>query len=136
MRVNGVRLQPFLQHIKEELLIVLGTSSSEPVLPRPMAKLQHAGASKSVVGITLPAGYSFNLDGTAIYLTMGAFLLTQALGIDLSRTQQLTMLAVMPLKSKGAARVTGSRFMALTATLSTVPRPGRTWSATEAPPWR
>ncbi|MFG2134857.1 C4-dicarboxylate transporter DctA [Streptomyces sp. NPDC048751] len=121
MRVNGLRLLPFLRYIKEELLIVLGTSSSEPVLPRMMAKLQHAGASRPVVGITLPAGYSFNLDGTAIYLTMGSVFLAQALGVDLSLTQQLSMLAVMLLTSKGAAGVTGSGFIALAATLSAVP---------------
>ncbi|CAM5719348.1 C4-dicarboxylate transport protein [Streptomyces alboniger] len=121
MRINGLRLLRFLRYIKEELLIVLGTSSSEPVLPRMMAKLQHAGASKPVVGITLPAGYSFNLDGTAIYLTMGSVFLAQALGIDLSLTQQLSMLAVMLLTSKGAAGVTGSGFIALAATLSAVP---------------
>jgi aerobic C4-dicarboxylate transport protein len=121
MRLNGLRLLPFLRYIKEELLIVLGTSSTEPVLPRMMAKLQHAGASKPVVGITLPAGYSFNLDGTAIYLTMGSVFLAQALGIHLSLTQQLAMLAVMLLTSKGAAGVTGSGFIALAATLSAVP---------------
>ncbi|QIZ01069.1 C4-dicarboxylate transporter DctA [Streptomyces sp. S1D4-11] len=121
MRLNGLRLLPFLRYIKEELLIVLGTSSTEPVLPRMMAKLQHVGASKPVVGITLPAGYSFNLDGTAIYLTMGSVFLAQALGIDLSLTQQLSMLAVMLLTSKGAAGVTGSGFIALAATLSAIP---------------
>ncbi|MFF1967513.1 C4-dicarboxylate transporter DctA [Streptomyces sp. NPDC058232] len=121
MRINGLRLLPLLRYIKEELLIVLGTSSTEPVLPRLMAKLQHVGASKPVVGITLPAGYSFNLDGTAIYLTMGSVFLAQALGIDLSLTQQLSMLAVMLLTSKGAAGVTGSGFIALAATLSAVP---------------
>ena len=121
MRLNGLRLLPFLRYIKEELLIVLGTYSTEPVLPLMMAKLQHLGASKPVVGITLPAGYSFNLDGTAIYLTMGSVFLAQALGIDLSLTQQLAMLAVMLLTSKGAAGVTGSGFLALAATLSAVP---------------
>jgi aerobic C4-dicarboxylate transport protein len=121
MRLNGLRLLPFLRYIKEELLIVLGTSSTEPVLPRMMAKLEHAGAAKPVVGITLPAGYSFNLDGTAIYLTMGGVFLAQALGIELSFTQQLTMLAVMLLTSKGAAGVTGSGFVALAATLSAIP---------------
>ncbi|MFS7875545.1 C4-dicarboxylate transporter DctA [Streptomyces asiaticus] len=121
MRLGGLRLLPFLRYIKEELLIVLGTSSTEPVLPRMMAKLEHAGASKPVVGITLPAGYSFNLDGTAIYLTMGSVFLAQAVGVDLSLTQQLTMLAVMLLTSKGAAGVTGSGFVALAATLSAVP---------------
>jgi aerobic C4-dicarboxylate transport protein len=121
MRLNGLRLLPFLRYIKEELLIVLGTSSTEPVLPRMMAKLRHAGASKPVVGITLPAGYSFNLDGTAIYLTMGSVFLAQALGIHLSFGQQLAMLAVMLLTSKGAAGVTGTGFIALAATLSAVP---------------
>jgi len=86
-----------------------------------MAKLEHAGAAKPVVGITLPAGYSFNLDGTAIYLTMGGVFLAQALGIHLSFAQQLTMLAVMLLTSKGAAGVTGSGFIALAATLSAIP---------------
>ncbi|MER0443314.1 cation:dicarboxylase symporter family transporter [Streptomyces sp. Edi4] len=157
MRVNGLRLLPFLRHIKEEPLIVLGTSSSEPVLPRMMAKLEHVGASKPVVGIAmLPAGYSFNLDGTAIYLTMGSVFLAQALGIDLSLTQQLSMLAIMLLTSKGAAGVTGSGFVALAATLSAVPhvpvaalalifgidrfmseaRAWTTWSATASPLWR
>ncbi|WP_410613078.1 C4-dicarboxylate transporter DctA [Amycolatopsis sp. lyj-109] len=121
MRLNGLRLLPFLRYIKEELLIVLGTSSTEPVLPRMMSKLEHAGAAKPVVGITLPAGYSFNLDGTAIYLTMGGVFLAQALRIELSFTQQLTMLAVMLLTSKGAAGVTGSGFIALAATLSAIP---------------
>ncbi|HET6707773.1 C4-dicarboxylate transporter DctA [Amycolatopsis sp.] len=121
MRLNGLRLLWFLRYIKEELLIVLGTSSTEPVLPRMMAKLEHAGAAKPVVGITLPAGYSFNLDGTAIYLTMGGVFLAQALGIELGFTQQLTMLAVMLLTSKGAAGVTGSGFIALAATLSAIP---------------
>lgn len=121
MRLNGLRILPFLRYIKEELLIVLGTSSTEPVLPRMMAKLEHAGAAKPVVGITLPAGYSFNLDGTAIYLTMGGIFLAQALGIELGFTQQLTMLAVMLLTSKGAAGVTGSGFVALAATLSAIP---------------
>ncbi|WP_326607619.1 C4-dicarboxylate transporter DctA [Streptomyces sp. NBC_01799] len=121
MRLNGLRILPFLRYIKDELLIVLGTSSTEPVLPRMMAKLQHVGASKPVVGITLPAGYSFNLDGTAIYLTMGSVFLAQALGIDLSLTQQLSMLAIMLFTSKGAAGVTGSGFIALAATLSAIP---------------
>jgi aerobic C4-dicarboxylate transport protein len=121
MRLNGLRLLPFLRYIKEELLIVLGTSSTEPVLPRMMSKLEHAGAAKPVVGITLPAGYSFNLDGTAIYLTMGGVFLAQALGIHLGFAQQLTMVAVMLLTSKGAAGVTGSGFIALAATLSAIP---------------
>jgi aerobic C4-dicarboxylate transport protein len=121
MRLNGLRLLPFLHYIKEELLIVLGTSSTEPVLPRMMTKLEHLGAPKSVVGLTLPAGYSFNLDGTAIYLTMGAMFLTQALGVHLSPLQQLAALAVMLLTSKGAAGVAGSGFLALAATLTAIP---------------
>jgi aerobic C4-dicarboxylate transport protein len=86
MRLNGLRLLPFLRYTKEELLIVLGTSSTEPVLPRRMSRLEHAGAAQPGVGITLPAGHSFNLDGTAIYLTMGGVFLAQALGIHLSFT--------------------------------------------------
>lgn len=121
MRLNGLRLLPYIRYIKDELLIVLGTSSSEPVLPRLIGKLGHLGASKPVVGLTVPAGYSFNLEGTAIYLTTGAVFLAQALDIDLSLGQQLTMLAVMLLTSKGAAGVTGSGFVALAASLSAIP---------------
>jgi aerobic C4-dicarboxylate transport protein len=121
MRLNGLRLLPLLRYIREELLIVLGTSSSEPVLPRLMDKMQFLGASKPVVGITLPAGYSFNLDGTALYLTMGSGFLAQALGVDLSWGQWLGLLLVMKVSTKGAAGVTGSGFVALAATLSAVP---------------
>jgi len=121
MRLNGLRLLPLLRYIREELLIVLGTSSSEPVLPRLMDKMQFLGASRPVVGLTLPAGYSFNLDGTALYLTMGAGFLAQALGVDLSWSQWLGLLVVMMVSSKGAAGVTGSGFVALAATLSAVP---------------
>jgi len=121
MRLNGLRLLPLLRYIREELLIVLGTSSSEPVLPRLMDKMQVLGASKPVVGLTLPAGYSFNLDGTALYLTMGSGFLAQALGVDLSWGQWLALLLVMMVSSKGAAGVTGSGFVALAATLSAVP---------------
>jgi aerobic C4-dicarboxylate transport protein len=121
MRLHGLRLLPLLRYIREELLIVLGTSSSEPVLPRLMDKLQALGASKPVVGLTLPAGYSFNLDGTALYLTMGSGFLAQALGVDLSWGQWLGLLLVMMVSSKGAAGVTGSGFVALAATLSAVP---------------
>jgi aerobic C4-dicarboxylate transport protein len=121
MRLNGLRLLPLLRYIREELLIVLGTSSSEPVLPRLMDKMQFLGASKPVVGLTLPAGYSFNLDGTALYLTMGSGFLAQALGVDLSWGQWLGLLLVMMVSSKGAAGVTGSGFVALAATLSAVP---------------
>ena len=121
MRLNGLRLLPLLRYIREELLIVLGTSSSEPVLPRLMDKMQYLGASKPVVGLTLPTGYSFNLDGTALYLTMGAGFLAQALGVDLSWGQWIGLLLVMLVSSKGAAGVTGSGFVALAATLSAVP---------------
>ena len=121
MRLNGLRLLPLLRYIREELLIVLGTSSSEPVLPRLMDKMQALGASKPVVGLTLPAGYSFNLDGTALYLTMGSGFLAQALGVDLSWQQWIGLLLVMLVSSKGAAGVTGSGFVALAATLSAVP---------------
>jgi len=121
MRLNGLRLLPLLRYIREELLIVLGTSSSEPVLPRLMDKMQFLGASKPVVSLTLPAGYSFNLDGTALYLTMGSGFLAQALGVDLSWGQWLGLLLVMMVSSKGAAGVTGSGFVALAATLSAVP---------------
>lgn len=121
MRLNGLRLLPLLRYIREELLIVLGTSSSEPALPRLMSKMQFLGVSKPVVGLTLPAGYSFNLDGTALYLTMGSGFLAQALGVDLSWGQWLGLLLVMLVSSKGAAGVTGSGFVALAATLSAVP---------------
>ena len=121
MRLNGLRLFPLLRYIREELLIVLGTSSSEPVLPRLMDKMEFLGASRPVVGLTLPAGYSFNLDGTAIYLTMGAGFLAQALGVDMSWGHWLGLLVVMMVSSKGAAGVTGSGFVALAATLSAVP---------------
>jgi len=121
MRLNGLRLFPLLRYIREELLIVLGTSSSEPVLPRLMDKMEFLGASRPVVGLTLPAGYSFNLDGTAIYLTMGAGFLAQALGVHMSWAHWLSLLVVMMVSSKGAAGVTGSGFVALAATLSAVP---------------
>jgi aerobic C4-dicarboxylate transport protein len=99
---------------------VLGTSSSESVLPRMMAKLENLGAKKSVVGLVVPTGYSFNLDGTSIYLTMAAVFIAQATNTDMTLTQQLTLLAVLLLTSKGAAGVTGSGFIVLAATLSAV----------------
>ena len=114
-RVHGFSL---LKYIKEELLIVLGTSSSESVLPRMMSKMELAGVSRSVVGLVVPTGYSFNLDGTAIYLTMAAVFIAQACDVDMTLTQQLTLLAVLLLTSKGAAGVTGSGFIVLAATLS------------------
>jgi aerobic C4-dicarboxylate transport protein len=119
-RLHGFSIWKFIKYIKEELLIVLGTSSSESVLPRMMAKLENLGARKSVVGLVIPTGYSFNLDGTSIYLTMAAVFIAQATNTDLSLTEQLTLLAVLLLTSKGAAGVTGSGFIVLAATLSAV----------------
>ncbi len=119
-RLHGFSVWRFIKYIKEELLIVLGTSSSESVLPRMMAKLENLGAKKSVVGLVVPTGYSFNLDGTSIYLTMAAVFIAQATDTPMSLTQQLTLLAVLLLTSKGAAGVTGSGFIVLAATLSAV----------------
>lgn len=119
-RLAGFRITRFVRAIRDELLIVLGTSSSEAVLPRMMAKMEALGASKPVVGLVIPTGYSFNLDGTAIYLTMAAVFIAQATDTPLSITQQLTLLAVLLVTSKGAAGVTGSGFIVLAATLSTV----------------
>lgn len=119
-RVHGFSLLKYISYIKEELLIVLGTSSSESVLPRMMSKMELAGVSRSVVGLVVPTGYSFNLDGTAIYLTMAAVFIAQACDVDMILTQQLTLLAVLLLTSKGAAGVTGSGFIVLAATLSAV----------------
>jgi len=119
-RVHGFSIWKFIKYIKEELLIVLGTSSSESVLPRMMAKLENLGAKKSVVGLVIPTGYSFNLDGTSIYLTMAAVFIAQATNTPMTWTQQLTLLLVLLLTSKGAAGVTGSGFIVLAATLSAV----------------
>ncbi|MGY0195245.1 dicarboxylate/amino acid:cation symporter [Leptothrix sp. BB-4] len=119
-RLHGFSVWRFIKYIKEELLIVLGTSSSESVLPRIMAKLENLGASKPVVGLVVPTGYSFNLDGTSIYLTMAAVFIAQATDTPMSLMQQLTLLAVLLLTSKGAAGVTGSGFIVLAATLSAV----------------
>jgi aerobic C4-dicarboxylate transport protein len=102
------------------LLVVLGTSSSESVLPRMMEKMENLGARKSVVGLVIPTGYSFNLDGTSIYLTMAAVFISQATDTPMTLTQQLTLLAVLLLTSKGAAGITGSGFIVLAATLSAV----------------
>ncbi len=120
-RLTGFSIVSFIRYIKDELLIVLGTSSSESVLPRMMTKLEKLGCSKSVVGLVIPTGYSFNLDGTSIYLAMAAIFVAQATNTHLSLTQELTLLAVLLLTSKGAAGVTGSGFITLAATLSTVP---------------
>jgi aerobic C4-dicarboxylate transport protein len=119
-RCNGFRIWRFVRTIREELLVVLGTSSSEAVLPRMMQRLESLGASKSVVGLVIPTGYSFNLDGTAIYLTMAAVFIAQATDTPLGIGQQLTLLAVLLVTSKGAAGVTGSGFIVLAATLSAV----------------
>jgi len=119
-RLHGFSIWKFIKYIKEELLIVLGTSSSESVLPRMMAKLELLGAKKSVVGLVIPTGYSFNLDGTSIYLTMAAVFIAQATNTPLDLTHQITLLAVLLLTSKGAAGITGSGFIVLAATLSAV----------------
>jgi len=119
-RLHGFSIWKFIKYIKEELLIVLGTSSSESVLPRMMAKLENLGARKSVVGLVIPTGYSFNLDGTSIYLTMAAVFIAQATNTPMSLGQQVTLLAVLLLTSKGAAGITGSGFIVLAATLSAV----------------
>jgi aerobic C4-dicarboxylate transport protein len=119
-RLHGFSIWRFVAYIKEELLIVLGTSSSESVLPRMMAKMENLGVRKSVVGLVIPTGYSFNLDGTCIYLTMAALFLAQATGTELSFAQQLGIIAILLLTSKGAAGVTGSGFIVLAATLSSV----------------
>jgi aerobic C4-dicarboxylate transport protein len=117
-RIHGFSIWKYLKYIKEELLIVLGTSSSEAALPRMMAKMELLGVHKSVVGLVIPAGYSFNLDGTSIYLTMAALFIAQATNTHLSIPQQLGLLAILMLTSKGAAGVTGSGFIVLAATLS------------------
>jgi aerobic C4-dicarboxylate transport protein len=119
-RLHGFSIWRLVRYIGDELLIVLGTSSSETVLPRMIAKLEKAGASKSVVGLVIPAGYSFNLDGTSIYLTMATLFIAQATNTPMNLWQQLTLLAVLLLTSKGAAGVTGSGFIVLAATLSSV----------------
>ena len=119
-RAHGFSIWRFIKYIKEELLIVLGTSSSESVLPRMMAKLENLGAQKSVVGLVIPTGYSFNLDGTSIYLTMAAVFIAQATDTPMTLMQELTLLGVLLLTSKGAAGVTGSGFIVLAATLSAV----------------
>ena len=117
----GFSLPKFLRYISEEILIVLGTSSSESALPRLMRKLEHLGCPKPVVGLVVPTGYSFNLDGTSIYMTMAAIFVAQAAGVDLSLRQELGLLGVLLLTSKGAAAVTGGGFVTLAATLAVFP---------------
>jgi len=119
-RFHGFSVLKFIRYIKEELLIVLGTSSSESVLPRMMAKMENLGVKKSTVGLVIPTGYSFNLDGTSIYLTMAAVFIAQATNTPMTLTEQITLLLVLLLTSKGAAGVTGSGFIVLAATLSAV----------------
>jgi aerobic C4-dicarboxylate transport protein len=119
-KYHGFSIWKFVKYIREELLIVLGTSSSEAALPRMMEKMENLGAKKSVVGLVIPTGYSFNLDGTSIYLTMAAVFLAQATNTPMTIMQQITLLLVLLLTSKGAAGVTGSGFIVLAATLSAV----------------
>lgn len=119
-KVTGFSIFRFIGYIKEELLIVLGTSSSESVLPRMLDKMEKAGCQKSVVGLVIPTGYSFNLDGTSIYLTMAAVFIAQATNTHMDIWHQITLLVVLLISSKGAAGVTGSGFIVLAATLSAV----------------
>jgi aerobic C4-dicarboxylate transport protein len=119
-RAHGFSVLRLVRYIREELLIVLGTSSSESALPRMLVKMERLGAKKSVVGLVIPTGYSFNLDGTSIYLTMAAVFIAQATDTHMDITHQITLLLVLLLSSKGAAGVTGSGFIVLAATLSAV----------------
>jgi aerobic C4-dicarboxylate transport protein len=120
LRVNGINILKFIKYVREELFIVFGTASSEPVLPRMMAKLENLGCSKSLVGLVLPAGYTFNLDGSSVYLTMGALFIAQATNTHLSFGQEFLVLGVCLLTSKGAATVVGSAFITLAATLASL----------------
>ena len=118
---NGFSIFKLIRYLKEELLLVLGTSSSEAALPSLMEKMERAGAKRSVVGLVVPTGYSFNLDGTNIYMTLAALFIAQACNIDLSLGDQILLLLVAMLSSKGAAGITGAGFITLAATLSVVP---------------
>jgi aerobic C4-dicarboxylate transport protein len=118
LRLYGFSLWDYLKFIREEILIVLGTSSSEAALPRMLDKMERYGCARSVVGLVIPAGYSFNLDGTSIYLSMATLFIAQAFGVDLTIGQQLTVLGVLMVTSKGAAGVTGSGFIVLASTLA------------------
>ena len=120
-RTAGFRLWDLLAYLKDELWLVLGTSSSESALPSLMHKLEQAGCSRSVVGLVVPTGYSFNLDGTNIYMTLAALFIAQATGVELSLGEQLLLLLVAMISSKGAAGVTGAGFITLAATLAVVP---------------
>jgi aerobic C4-dicarboxylate transport protein len=118
---NGFNIFKFLRYLKDEIFLVLGTSSSEPALPGLMKKMENAGCDKGVVGLVVPTGYSFNLDGTNIYMTLAALFIAQACNIDLTLEHQLGLLLVAMLSSKGAAGVTGAGFITLAATLAVVP---------------
>jgi aerobic C4-dicarboxylate transport protein len=120
-RVAGFSIFRFLGYIKHELLLVLSTSSSEVALPHMLQKLERLGCSKSTVGLVIPTGYSFNLDGTNIYMAMAAIFLAQATNTELSLSQQLSLLLVAMITSKGASGVTGAGFVTLAATLQAVP---------------
>jgi len=120
-KFTGFSIFKFIKYIKEELLIVLGTSSSESALPNLMRKLERLGCSKPVVGLVVPTGYSFNLDGTNIYMTMAALFVAQATNTELTLMQELTILLVAMLTSKGASGITGAGFITLAATLAVVP---------------
>lgn len=120
-RLAGFSLWRLLAHIREEIVIVVGTSTSESVLPRLMVKLEQLGCARSVVGLVVPTGYSFNLDGTSIYLAMATLFIAQAAHVDLTWEQQLGILGLLLLTSKGSAAVTGAGFITLAATLSSIP---------------
>ncbi|WP_068983588.1 MULTISPECIES: dicarboxylate/amino acid:cation symporter [Lysinibacillus] len=120
-RYFGFNIFKFIKYMKDEIFIVIGTSSSESALPSMMRKLENYGCSKQVVGLVVPTGYSFNLDGTSIYLSMAAMFIAQAYGVDLDIWHQITLLAILMLTSKGAAGVTGSGFITLAATLAAFP---------------
>ena len=120
-RFSGFSILRFLGYIKDELLIVLGTSSSETVLPNLMRKMEHLGASKPVVGLVVPTGYSFNLDGTNIYMTLATLFLAQATNTPLTLGQELGILVIAMITSKGASGVTGAGFVTLAATLAIIP---------------
>jgi aerobic C4-dicarboxylate transport protein len=120
LRLNGLSLWKFIRYIRQELFIVFGAASSEPVLPRMMVKLENLGCSKALVGLVLPSGYAFNLDGSSIYLTMGALFIAQATNTHLTFGQEVLVLVVCLLTSKGAAAVAGSAFIALAATLASL----------------
>jgi aerobic C4-dicarboxylate transport protein len=120
-RLAGFSILRLISYLKAELLLVLGTSSSESALPSLIEKMERAGCPKTIVGLVVPTGYSFNLDGTNIYMTLAALFIAQALNVDLSLGQQLLLLGVAMLSSKGAAGVTGAGFITLAATLSIIP---------------